>query len=52
MTCRVIRADGAWIDVPPEIESEGGQIQADYEAAAFAALDRERAKPEKVTRHE
>lgn len=40
---RVRRADGAEIAIPVEIESEGGHILAAYEAAAFAALDRERA---------
>ncbi|HNA49716.1 MAG TPA: hypothetical protein PK594_02570 [Mycobacterium sp.] len=41
---RVRRGDRE-ITVPIEIESEGGQILADYEAAAFAALEREPAVP-------
>lgn len=39
---RVIR-DGQEITIPIEIESEGGQVLADYEAAAFAQLAKQQA---------
>lgn len=37
--CKVVRADGKSITIPPEIENESPEIREAYELAAFAKLD-------------
>jgi hypothetical protein len=51
MGLRVIR-DGKVIEIPVEIESEGGEVLEAYEAAALAALNRAAGKAPKVTTDE